>query len=95
MSIETHQKRGTGIAYLPLLNGALTFEAQIAVPHPHRNPAKRIAVGEEEQWNEREMSFDAEHKKTRRKRYNACDELVTRRGFEPRTHCLKGSCSAD
>ena len=21
--------------------------------------------------------------------------LVTRRGFEPRTHCLKGSCSAD
>ena len=20
--------------------------------------------------------------------------LVTRRGFEPRTHCLKGSCSA-
>ena len=22
-------------------------------------------------------------------------KLVTRRGFEPRTHCLKGSCSAD
>ena len=21
-------------------------------------------------------------------------QLVTRRGFEPRTHCLKGSCSA-
>ena len=21
--------------------------------------------------------------------------LVTRRGFEPRTHCLKGSCSTD
>ena len=21
--------------------------------------------------------------------------LVTRRGFEPRTHCLKGSCSAN
>ena len=24
-----------------------------------------------------------------------CLFLVTRRGFEPRTHCLKGSCSAD
>src|SRR5699024_3097312 len=23
------------------------------------------------------------------------DFMVTRRGFEPRTHCLKGSCSAD
>ena len=22
-------------------------------------------------------------------------DVVTRRGFEPRTHCLKGSCSAD
>lgn len=22
-------------------------------------------------------------------------ELMTRRGFEPRTHCLKGSCSAN
>ena len=30
-----------------------------------------------------------------KKHAEACFFLVTRRGFEPRTHCLKGSCSAN
>ncbi len=34
-------------------------------------------------------------KERRSKQYKACSDVVTRRGFEPRTHCLKGNCSAN
>ncbi len=42
-----------------------------------------------------QLYFVRRHKKYRSKRHVACSDVVTRRGFEPRTHCLKGSCSAD
>ena len=31
---------------------------------PNRSPAKRVRFGKEEHWNEREMTFDAKHKKS-------------------------------
>ena len=61
---------------------------------PSANPVKRGAVRPEKQQNGIGIRFYVKQK-TRRKRRDTCDELVTRRGFEPRTHCLKGSCSAD
>ena len=58
-------------------------------PKPAANPAKRIAAGSEEK------ARPAYEKALRHfHRLRAFSELVTRRGFEPRTHCLKGSCSA-
>ena len=52
--------------------------------HPTASPAQRVAVGSEEQQKERAMSF-ARNEKARRKRYDACDELVRLEGFEPAT----------
>ena len=39
------------------------------------------------------VSGDPTNKRPGILRFRGC--LVTRRGFEPRTHCLKGSCSAN
>ena len=50
-------------------------------------------------WREGERAdgwrfFVRKHKKVW-SQSELCDHVVTQRGFEPRTHCLKGSCSAD
>ena len=55
----------------------------IFVSYPNRNPAKRIRFGSEEQQNERGMRFLCGAQKSRRKRYDACDELAVVIGFEP------------
>ena len=34
------------------------------MPYPNRSPAQRVRFGKEEQRNEREMTFGAEHKKS-------------------------------
>ncbi len=50
-------------------------------PHskPNRSPAQRIRFGEEEQQNERTLTFE----KSRSKRYDACSDVARRVGFEP------------
>ena len=55
---------------------ALTQTAETEIK-PDRNPAKRIRSGKEEQRNEREMTFGAKQK-SRRKRYEACDDAWCR-----------------
>ena len=61
---------------------ALTQTAETEIK-PDRNPAKRIRSGKEEQRNEREMTFGAKQK-SRRKRYEACDDAwCRRRGSNP------------
>ena len=41
-------------------------------PKPNRSPAKRVRFGEEEQRNERALTFE----KSRRERYDACSNDV-------------------
>ena len=52
---------------------------------PDQNPAKRIRSGKEEQRNEREMTFGAKQK-SRRKRYEACDDAWCRRRLVKRVY---------
>ena len=51
---------------------------------PRKSLQSKILWGSEEQQNERAMIFE----KNRRKRYDACDELVGQAGFEPATNRL-------
>ena len=51
-------------------------------PKPKRKPAERLRFGGEEQHSEREISHLC-NKMARRKRYDACDELVRLKGLEP------------
>ena len=44
------------------------------VPKPNRSPAKRVRFGEEEQQNERALTFE----KSRSKRYKACSDVEHR-----------------
>ena len=48
---------------------------------PRERSRSEISWGSEEQQRERAMSFLVKQK-TRRKRYNACDELAEKEGFE-------------
>ena len=46
---------------------------------PTASPAQRVAVGKEEQRNERALTFE----KSRSKRYAACSDVAAGEGFEP------------
>ena len=55
--------------------------------------AQRAAHGSK--GAERSFQADPERARLKTEWSGFRSDVVTRRGFEPRTHCLKGSCSAD
>ena len=70
-----------------------SIDARLSGLHlkPNRSPSQRVRFGKEEQQNERTLTFE----KSRSKRYDACSDVVTQRGLEPRTFALKGRCSTN
>ena len=66
------------------LNGAKSMGRPPGRRGPRKSLRSRILWGSEEQQNERAVIFE----KNRRKRYDACDELVGQAGFEPATNRL-------
>ena len=57
-------------------------KSKLANKKPNRSPTQWVRFGEEEQRNERTLTFEAKQK-SRSKRYEACSDVEQGTGIEP------------